>query len=122
MDALSIAKAITRAVLVTLVLAVIGFSLLLAPQIDGAQILFALGKGLLTLLFGWIFVLILSDTMVKSIASSALEARATRKEGGMIYHFLKPDPGELLEADGVTPVKAAPEKTKAAPAGAESQA
>jgi hypothetical protein len=71
MDALSVAKAITRAVLMTLVLAVVGFSLLLAPQIDVTQIVFALGKGLLTFLFGWIFILILSDTLVKSIASSA---------------------------------------------------
>ncbi|MDB5048714.1 MAG: hypothetical protein JWO30_1785, partial [Fibrobacteres bacterium] len=79
MDALSIAKAITRAILVTLVFAVIGFSLLFAPEITAAQILFAVGKGFLTLIFGWIFILILSDTMVKSIASSALESRATRK-------------------------------------------
>lgn len=97
MDALSIAKTITRAVLVTLVLAVISFSLLLAPQLDAAHILFALGKGLLTFLFGWIFILILSDTMVKSIASSALESRASRKDGGFIYHFLKPEPGEIAE-------------------------
>lgn len=109
MDAMSIAKAITRAVLLTLVLAVIGFSLLLAPELDAEQIVFALGKGLLTFLFGWIFILILSDTMVKSIASSALESRATRKDGGMLYHFLKPDHGELLEADGRTPTKSAPE-------------
>ena len=97
MDALSIAKTITRAVLVTLVLAVIAFSLLLAPRLDAAQILLALGKGLLTFLFGWIFILILSDTMVKSIASSALEARASRKDGGMLFHFLKPEPGEIAE-------------------------
>jgi hypothetical protein len=97
MDALSIAKAITRAILVTLVLAVIGFSLLFAPEVDAAQIMFALGKGFLTLVFGWIFILILSDTMVKSIASSAMESRATRKDGGIIYHFLKPDPNEIPE-------------------------
>ncbi|MDB5102695.1 MAG: hypothetical protein JWP91_384 [Fibrobacteres bacterium] len=103
MDAMSIAKAITRAILGALVLSVIGFSLLLAPEIDATQIGFALGKGFLTLVFGWIFILILSDTMVKSIASSALEARASRKDGGMLYHFLKPDPGEVTE-DGA-PVK-----------------
>jgi hypothetical protein len=120
MDALSIAKAITRTVLMALVLAVIAFSLLLAPRIDAAQIVFALGKGLLTFLFGWIFILILSDTLVKSIASSAMEARVTRKDGGMLYHFLKPDPGELLEPDGITPVKVVPEKPK--PATAEGQA
>jgi hypothetical protein len=105
MDALSIAKAITRTVLAALVLAVIGFSLLLAPQIDGRQIAAALAKGLITLLFGWIFILILSDTIVRSIAASALEARATRKDGGMLFHFLKPDPGELLESDGRTPLR-----------------
>jgi len=108
MDALSIAKAITRTVLMALVLAVIGFSLLLAPQIDSTQIVFALAKGLLTFMFGWIFILILMDTLVKSIVSSALEARATRKDGGMLFYFLKPDPGELLEADGRTPAKADP--------------
>lgn len=95
MDTLSIAKAITRAILVTLVLAVVGFSLLFAPRIDANQIMFALGKGILTFLFGWIFILILSDTMVKSIAASAMEAKATRKDGGFIYHFLKPDRDEV---------------------------
>ncbi|MBW8889854.1 MAG: hypothetical protein JF616_19005 [Fibrobacteres bacterium] len=114
MDALSIAKAITRTVLMALVLAVVGFSLLLAPQIDVSQIVFALAKGLLTFLFGWIFILILTDTLVKSIVSSALEARATRKDGGMLFYFLKPDPGELLEADGRTPAKA--DTHKAVPA------
>lgn len=116
MDALSIAKSITRAVLVTLVLAVIGFSLLLAPHIDGTQTAFALGKGLLTYLFGEIFILILSDTMVKSIASSAREAQASRKDGGMIYYFLKPEPGELLEPDGRTPSRSAPDTSKSAAA------
>jgi hypothetical protein len=110
MDALSIAKSITRAVLMTLVLAVIGFSLLFAPEINANQIVFALGKGVLTFLFGWIFILILSDAMVKSIASSALEAHASRKDGGMLYHFLKPEPGEILDGKGAA--KQAPESKK----------
>src|SRR3954462_8207531 len=97
MDALSIAKTITKGILVTLVLAVVLFSLLLAPEITVPIILFSLAKGFLTLMFGWIFILILSDTMVKSIASSALEARATRTQGGMLYPFLKPDPSEIPE-------------------------
>jgi hypothetical protein len=120
MDALSIAKAITRAILITLVLAVVGFSLLLAPQIDGTQTLFALGKGLLTYLFGEIFILILSDTLVKSIASSAREAQASRKDGGMIYHFLRPEPGELPEPGAKRASRPAPEKAKSVEA--ESQA
>jgi uncharacterized membrane protein (DUF485 family) len=106
MDALSIAKAITRAVLVTLVLAVIGFSLLLAPDINAATVTFALLKGLLTFLFGWIFILILMDSMVRSIASSAMEARATRKDGGLVYHFLKPESNEV-DDDGEKKIKKA---------------
>ncbi len=97
MDALSITKAITKAVLITMVLAVIGFSLLLAPEIDGTQVAFALIKGFLTLGFGWIFLLILSDTIVKTIAASAMEARASRKDGGFIYHFLKPELNEVMD-------------------------
>lgn len=112
MDALSIAKTITRAVLVTLVLAVVAFSLLLAPQLDAAQILFALAKGALTFLFGWIFILILSDTMVKSIASSAMESRASRRDGGFIYHFLKPEPGEITD-EGVPAGKKRPATAEA---------
>jgi membrane associated rhomboid family serine protease len=110
MDTLSIAKTITRAILATLVFAVIGFSLLLAPEINSTQILFALGKGFLTFAFGWIFILILSDTLVKSIASSAMEAHVSRKDGGMLYHFLKPEPGEVVE-DGKAP-KPAVESSK----------
>jgi hypothetical protein len=109
MDTLSIAKTITRAILATLVFAVIGFSLLLAPEINSTQILFALGKGSLTFAFGWIFILILSDTLVKSIAASAMEAHVSRKEGGMLYHFLKPEPGEVV--DGKAP-KSAVENSK----------
>jgi hypothetical protein len=100
MDALSIAKAITRAVLVTLVLAVFGFSLLLAPEINGEAVTFALIKSILTLVFGWIFILILSDTIVRSIASSAMEARASRRDGGFIYHFIKPENNEIKDEPG----------------------
>lgn len=97
MNSLSIAKAVTRAALVTLFLAVVGFSLLLAPEITWPHIAFALLKGALTVLFGAVFLLILTDTIIKSIAASAMEARASRKDGGFLYHFLKPDPEELSE-------------------------
>lgn len=99
------AKSITRTVLALLVIAVVGFSLLLAPDINAAQIAFALGKGLLTLIFGWIFILILTDTIVRSIASSALEARATRREGGILFHFLKPEPNEIANGSEIPPRK-----------------
>ena len=105
MDGLSITKAITRAVLVTLVLAVFTFSLLLAPEINGTTVTFALIKGFLTLLFGWIFILILSDTLVKSITASAIEAMASRKDGGFIYHFLKPTSDEIKDTDSPSPKK-----------------
>jgi hypothetical protein len=110
MNILSIAKAITRAALILLFLAVVGFSLLLAPEITWPHIGFALLKGGLTVLFGAVFLLILTDTMVRSIAASAMEAHASRREGGFIYHFLKPDPGELKEGEEAPK---APEKAAA---------
>ena len=61
--------------------------------------MFALGTSALTFLFGWIFILILCDALVKSIASSAHEANATRKEGGFLYHFIKPDRNEVPEGE-----------------------
>jgi protein-S-isoprenylcysteine O-methyltransferase Ste14 len=97
MDALSIAKAITRAVLVTVVLAVFSFSLLLAPEVNAETVTGALIKGFLTLVFGWIFILILSDTMVKSIAASARESKASRRDGGMLYHFIKMEKSEVSD-------------------------
>jgi hypothetical protein len=109
MNSLSIAKAITRAVLAMLFLAVVGFSLLLAPEITWPHIGFALLKGALTVLFGAVFLLILTDTMVKSIAASAIEARASRREGGFLYHFLKPDPDELKDVEEPAKKPAQPE-------------
>ena len=49
MDALSITKAITRSLLISLVLAVFGFSLLLAPEITVSILVFSSIKALLTL-------------------------------------------------------------------------
>lgn len=110
MNTMSIAKAVTRAVLAMLFLAVVGFSLLLAPEITWEHIGFALLKGALTVLFGAVFLLILTDTMVKSIAASALEAHASRREGGFIYHFLKPDRDEIIEGQEPEEAKVKAEK------------
>jgi hypothetical protein len=107
MNIISIAKTITRTLVPMLFLAVFGFSLILAPDVSWPQIGFAFAKGALAAMFGGIFVLILSDTLVRSIAHSAIEARASRKEGGFIYHFIKPEHGEILE-------EAAPTKGKKA--------
>ena len=99
MNTLSLAKAITRTLVPALFLSVFAFSLLLAPEINWSQIGFAFAKGALAAIFGGIFLLILSDTMVKSIASSVAEAKASRKEGGFVYHFIKPEPGEILDEE-----------------------
>jgi hypothetical protein len=106
MNTLSLAKTITRTLVPALFLSVLGFSLLLAPEITWAQIGFAFAKGALAAIFGGIFLLILSDTMVKSIASSVTEARASRKDGGFLFHFIKPEPGEILDDEPEPPKKA----------------
>jgi hypothetical protein len=110
MNTLSIAKTITRTLVPALFLAVVGFSLLLAPELTWPHIGFALLKGFLAAMFGGIFLLILSDTMVKSIAYSAAEARASRKDGGFIYHFLKPDSNEITDAEAAAEAEAMKKK------------
>jgi len=97
MNTMSIAKAITRTLVPLIFIAVFAFSLLFAPDISWPVIAFSAAKGTLAAMFGGIFLLILSDTLVRSIAYSATETHSTRKEGGFIYHFLKPDPGEIPE-------------------------
>lgn len=99
MDTALLAKAITKALLVLLFLAVSSLSLFFAPELTWNALVFALLKGLLAAVFGGVFLFIVADTVVKSIMSSALAARASRHEGGLLYHFLKPDPGELPGAE-----------------------
>ena len=99
MNTSTIAKALTKALLGTLFLFVLLLSLFLSPQITWAVLTFSLFKAALATSLGWLFFLILSDALVKSIASSAKHAKAKRFDGGMLYHFLKPDENEIIDKD-----------------------
>ncbi len=97
-SALQLARVITRYLSGLVALFVFAFSLLMAPEIDGSAMAFAFLKACAALAFSWLFFLIIADTFVRSIAISALEHEAKRKDGGLLYHFLRPDPGEIVDA------------------------
>ncbi len=92
-------KTITRSALGAMVFLVFLLSILTAPEISWTSMLNAGLKSVLAGLLGQIFLLIIFDTVVRSIVSSAVEAQARRKEGGLLFHFLKPDPDEIQDGD-----------------------
>lgn len=98
-----IAKAITRYALGILVFIVFFLSVLASPNMDADDIMHAAMKATIAGVMGYLFLLLVFDTVVKSIVSSAIESQARRREGGLIFHFLKPDPDEVLHEDGVKP-------------------
>lgn len=95
-------RVMTRSALGALVFLVFLLSILAAPTLSWESLLHAALKALLAGLVGHIFLLIVLDTVVRSIVSSAVESHARRREGGLLFHFLKPDPDEV---DSETEVK-----------------
>lgn len=92
-------KTITRSALGAMVFLVFLLSVLTAPGMSWSTLFNAGIKAALAGLLGQIFLLIIFDTVVRSIVSSAVEAQARRKEGGLLFHFLKPDPDEVQDGD-----------------------
>jgi hypothetical protein len=90
-------KAMTRSALSALVFLVFLFSILAVPELTWENLLHAGLKALLAGILGQIFLLIIFDTVVRSIVASAVEAKAKRREGGLLFHFLKPDPDEITD-------------------------
>ncbi len=95
----AIAKAITRAALACLFFAVFFLAVLVSPAINGSVLFASLLKALLAVGLGWLFFLIVSDALVRSITASAVDTRASRRDGGLLYHFLPPDPDEIFDED-----------------------
>jgi hypothetical protein len=93
---LELARIITRYLSGLVALSIFSFSLLMSPEIDGGVMAFSFLKACAALAFSWLFFLIIADTLVRSIAISAVEHEARRKDGGLLYHFLRADPGEIL--------------------------
>ncbi len=97
------ARPIARSSVLVLFLAVFFLSVLTGRDLTWSLIVFALLKSFLAGILGWLFLIILSDTLVRSIAASAIEAQIKRRDGGLLYHFLPPDSGEILEEPSILP-------------------
>ncbi len=98
MQTQKISKSITKVVLLLLFFLVFFMSILFSETWNFESLLVALVKGCIASALGWIFFIILSDTLVKSIVASALESKATREEGGFLYHFIEPSENEIPES------------------------
>jgi len=76
--------------------AVLGFSLYLADNVTWEYLIITIFKALVAVLFAWLFFLMLSDSIIKSIMSSVDDLQEERKMGGLLYHFIKPADNELI--------------------------
>ncbi len=87
-------RALTRSALGAMVFLVFLLSILAAPQLNWDSFLHAAFKAAFAGILGQIFLLAVFDTVVRSIVASATEAQVRRRDGGLLFHFLKPDPDE----------------------------
>ncbi|MBF0431604.1 MAG: hypothetical protein HQK83_10015 [Fibrobacteria bacterium] len=96
MDAQNITRNLSKIIIHSIVLTVIGFSLYLTDEISLNAIIFILFKGLIAYIFFWIIFLILTDSLVKSMMISVADLQEKRKDGGLLYHLIKPADNEII--------------------------
>ena len=87
---------VTRVLLHLVFFSVLGFSLYLADNVTWAYLLVAILKALMAVLFAWLFFLMLTDSIIKSIMSTVEDLQEDRKKGGLLFHFIKPADNELI--------------------------
>ncbi len=91
---MAIARALTNTFVIFIFWAVLFMSLFLRQELNIGVILFDLGKSVIVAIFSWFFLIILMDTLVKSMVASAKEAKVDRYDGGLIYYVTEPSPEE----------------------------
>lgn len=96
MNTQSMSHKITRILLGAVFFVVLIFSIYLPSEVTWNVLLFALFKAAVAVIFTWLFFLILSDTLLKSIIASVEHMQEKRKEGGLLYHFIKPADNEII--------------------------
>ena len=101
----TLVRAITRNALILLFLLVFFLSVLLGPDLSPATMFFGLIKALLAVALAWIFFLVINDAVVRTITASGIDSKASRREGGLLYHFLPPDPNELPPEETAAPAQ-----------------
>jgi uncharacterized membrane protein len=102
-----ICQNIIKFLLPVIFLTVTFFSLYLAPALTWNAMVFAAFKGIIATFFAWLFYLIVLDAIIKSIMSSFSGMSEKRREGGLIYHFIKAADNEIIEksSDQKPPMK-----------------
>ena len=99
MFAQKMTKEITKTLLKWVFLVVLGFSLYLSDDVTWPNLIASLLKALIAVIFAWLFFLMLTDSIIKSIMASVEDLQEERKKGGLLYHFIKPADNEILPKD-----------------------
>lgn len=106
MEPQKICQHIIKSLLPVIFLLVTFFSLYLGAGLTWDTLVFAVFKGIMATIFAWLFYLIVLDAIVKSIMASFSGMSEKRREGGLIYHFIKAADNEILEKSrGKKPAK-----------------
>ena len=108
MNTEKITSSITHALLVIVFFTVVGFSLFLAEELSWTHLAVAFIKGCIAVGLAWIFFYILLDALVKSVITSALASQAKRFNGGLLFHFIKPEAQEIFLDEKVQSEKKQP--------------
>jgi hypothetical protein len=95
MNSVHLARAITNTLVIVLFWCILLLSLFLRNELSLLGILFDVGKSLFVAGFAWLFLIIIMDTLVKSMMFSAQESKYDRYEGGVLYHLTEPSVEEI---------------------------
>lgn len=71
------------------------FSLYFSADLSWETLLWSLFKAAATLVVTWLFILVISDTIVKGIQGSVRDKSEWRAEGGLLFHFIPPGEKEI---------------------------
>ena len=102
-----ISKIINRFLVVAVFGVVLFLSLYLSDHLTWRAIAFSFFKASVSALVAWLFFLLLSETLLKSIVTLLEDKPGLREQGGLLYHLVKPDKTEI----GIETVKK-PKKSK----------
>ena len=94
MNTQALVRAITKTGVILVFWCVFLLSLMLRDNLSFQVILFDLTKSFIVAAMAWVFLLILNDTVLKSMIEGAKDARVDRYNGGLSYHLAEPSKEE----------------------------
>lgn len=76
-------------------LLVLGLSLYFMDTLSWESVAWSFFKAAMGIIVGFLFILLVSDTLIKGLRTSVRDEQKERKEGGFLYHFIPPSENEV---------------------------